>query len=174
MPEMNALALIFSDKKLKSKQRSAAVAGALTADKISTGEVVNFAEDARDADKAACLEGLELFSRDKPSKCGKVVFDFAVLQLSSKAPAVKREAARLIANIAAFHKDELGDAVDALLKNTSHEGAVIRWSAALAIGEIVKSDARLRTGLLPRLRKLIEAEEKNSIRKIYQQAIKNS
>ena len=59
-----------------------------------------------------------------------------------------------------------------LLENTEHEGTVVRWSCAYALGEILKLKTKNNTELLPAIKAISEREEKNSIKKIYLAAMK--
>ncbi len=63
-------------------------------------------------------------------------------------------------------------AVEPLLKNARHEGTVVRWSAAFALGEILKLRTGINAQLIPQIQTLSAAEEKNSIRKIFEKALK--
>lgn len=61
----------------------------------------------------------------------------------------------------------------ALLKNTdSKEGTVVRWSSAFALSEILKQGQSQTAFLEAEIRKIIQQEEKESIKKIYLAAFK--
>jgi hypothetical protein len=48
----------------------------------------------------------------------------------------------------------------------------VRWAAAFALGEIIKLKLPINQDLVPTIENIIEREEKNSIKKIYQAALK--
>jgi len=48
----------------------------------------------------------------------------------------------------------------------------VRWSAAFALGEIVKLKTRYNKTLVPAIEAICNSEEKNSIKKIYLDAVK--
>lgn len=56
----------------------------------------------------------------------------------------------------------------------NHEGTVVRWSAAFALGETIKLKLPLKKNLIPFAEEIALNEEKNSIKKIYQAAIKKA
>jgi len=60
-----------------------------------------------------------------------------------------------------------------LLINSRYDGTVVRWSAAYALGEILKLKTKHHSMLLKEVEKMVHEEEKNSIRKIYVEAMKN-
>lgn len=100
------------------------------------------------------------------------MLEFVTQNLTSKAPRIKWEFARTIGNIAHLFPKNLKPAINNLLLNTSHPGTVVRWSAAFALGQIVKLNSSENSYLLPNIREIEEKEEKNSIRKIYLDALK--
>ncbi|GDX53125.1 hypothetical protein LBMAG27_21720 [Bacteroidota bacterium] len=99
---------------------------------------------------------------------------FVSKALAEKAPRIKWESAKVIGNIAHQFPAKLEGAIKNLLVNTEHEGTVVRWSAAFGLGEILKLKTRYNKNLLPAIDSIIQREEKNSIRKIYLEAIKKS
>jgi HEAT repeat protein len=90
----------------------------------------------------------------------------------SKAPRVKWESAKVIGNSAHLFSDDLEEAIKNLLTNTEDKGTVVRWSAAFALGEIVKIKTNYQIDLIKAIEVIIDREEKNSIKKIYQKALK--
>lgn len=79
---------------------------------------------------------------------------------------------KVIAHCAYLYPDLLAKAIQNLLENTQHEGTVVRWSAALALGEIAKLGSNHNKTLIPALEATCVAEEKNSIQKVYFAALK--
>jgi hypothetical protein len=69
--------------------------------------------------------------------------------LSDKAPRVQWESAKVIANIAHRYPKKLDNAICNLLANSESSGTVVRWCAALALGEIVKLRTKHTKGLIP-------------------------
>lgn len=100
------------------------------------------------------------------------LFTFVVESLQDKAPRTKWESAKVVGNIAEKFPNELEIAIAHLLQNAEHEGTVVRWAAAFALGEIVKLKTKQQADLMELIQGICEREEKNSIRKIYEKALK--
>lgn len=165
-------AALFADKRLTAKQRSSELARLLLDGRLAVGTLVEFARTVKAPLLSTCLEGLELATRTTPALATEAVLELAVDALGNKAPAVKREAGRVIGNIAHRYPKAIGPAIAPLLANAGHDGTVVRWSAAFALGEIVKLRTPHNKQLVPQTRALAEQEEKDSIRKIQLAALK--
>ncbi len=165
---------LFKDKTIKPKEKTETISKWLMESSMLTEELIVFAEKAKDAIKATCIEALEYTTKQNPKVADENMLKFVTLSLTDKAPRVKWESARVIGNIVHLFPPQLEKPVENLLKNTNHEGTVVRWSAAFAIGEIIKLKTKLNTNLIPKVETIAEKEEKNSIRKIYLEAIKRA
>ena len=166
------IAEIINDKALRAKQKAEALSKLLLNNKISADDLIAFAETVKDSTKATCIEALEFATKEDPNIATKKCFHFVSSTLTDKAPRVKWESARVIANTAYLFRDKLGEAIKNLLINSEHEGTVVRWSAAVALSEIVKLKTKHNKELLPAIEAICKREEQNSIRKIYLDAIK--
>jgi len=169
--DINAL---LNDKAIKPKEKTEALSHLVADGSVSIADLISFAEKAKDPVKATCIESLEFATRQSPALGTVAVLDFAVANLAAKAPRVKWESAKVIGNIAHLHAAKLDNAVNNLIVNTEHEGTVVRWSAAFALGEILKLKTTRNKDLLPAIEAICQREEKNSIRKIYLGAIKKT
>jgi HEAT repeat protein len=163
---------ILNDKALKPKDKTETLSQLLLDKKLNLGDLIKFADTAKDPVKATCIESLEYTTKQHPSLLNRKAFEFVTANLASKAPRVKWESARVIGNTAHLFKDKLDSAIDNLLKNSSHEGTVVRWSVAFALGEIIKLKTKHNKALLDNIELVINQEEKDSIKKIYLDAIK--
>ena len=165
---------LFRDKTINSKAKTAKLGGWIAEGKITVNELLEFAQDAKDPVKATCIEALELATKQNRAVATRELFNFVTITLKDKAPRVKWESAKVIGNIASLYPKELDKAIANLLVNTSHEGTVVRWSAALALGEILKLKTKHNTKLVPVIENIVANEEQNSIKKIYLDALKKS
>ncbi len=168
------LSEIFEDKTLKPKQKVEVVSKLLLKKSLSCDELVSFAKKSKDPVKASCIEAIEFATKSNPAIADEGVLDFATTSLKEKAPRIKWESAKVIGNIATRFPVQLDNAMKLLLINAKADGTVVRWSAAFALGEIYKLKSPLNKKLLPAIEKLISEEEKNSIRKIYKDALKSA
>jgi HEAT repeat protein len=163
---------IFADKTLKQKEKVEKLSKNIIDKKININELLLFADTAKDIEKGTCIEALEYASGKAPKIINKKCFEFIVKNLTAKAPRIKWECAKVVGNVSHLYKTELNNAIENLLENTTHDGTVVRWSAAFALGEILKLKTENNKKLLPKINGIIEKEEKNSIKKIYVEALK--
>jgi hypothetical protein len=162
------------DKGIEPKDKTETICQWLLDKKMAAEELVAFAENVIDPSKAICIEALEYATKQHPSICDEDCFLFLTNALRSKSPRVKWEAARVIGNTAHLYPQKLDEAIIGLLLNSEHEGTVVRWSAAYALGEILKINSTHQKKLLQAIEAIVLREEKISIRKIYLAAIKKS
>lgn len=165
---------LFKDKTTKAKEKTETVSKWIIDTSLPTDELIAFAEKAKDPIKGTCIEAIEYATKQNLNLADEPVFAFVTNTLTEKAPRIKWESAKVIGNTAHLFTENLDRAITNLLANTDHEGTVVRWSAAFALGEILKLKTPHNTTLLPTLENLSEKEEKNSIKKIYLDAIKKT
>lgn len=165
---------LIKDKTVKSKEKVDIISKWITENTLPTDELIVFAEKSKDPVKATCIEALEYATKQNPHLADEAVFTFVTQTLTEKAPRIQWESAKVIGNTAHLFPENLDKAIANLLNNTNHEGTVVRWSAAFALGEILKLKTTHTTTLLPALENISEKEEKNSIKKIYLDAIKKT
>ncbi len=163
---------LFQDKTLNAKGKTEKLSVLLLDGTISSQDVIAFAQNTKDADRGTCVEAFEYATRLHPSFATRACLDFATEHLLHKSPRVQWESAKVIGNIAPYFQDDLEPAINGLIINTEHSGTVVRWAAAFALGEIVKLKLPINEDLVPTVENIIEREEKNSIKKIYQAALK--
>ncbi|MFY8022230.1 MAG: hypothetical protein ACOVP1_13580 [Bacteroidia bacterium] len=171
---MSIVAEILSNKNLKAKQQTDALVDCLMNQHTTTNELIEIASIQKDIPKANCIEALENCTKTHPQFCNEDAFNFVIAQLKSNTPRVKWESARVIGNTVALFPQHAQIAAEALLKNTNDTGTVVRWSAAFALGEIIQLNLAVNQKIIPLIEEIILKEEKNSIRKIYQTAIKKA
>lgn len=165
---------ILNDKSKKPKERISELVEGIINQSINIDELIEFALKSKDPMKASCIEALEYASKEHPELIDRRAFDFAINSLQEKAPRIKWESAKVIGNTVSLFANDLDKVLHNLLENTEHEGTVVRWSAAFALGEILKLKTSHYEDLLQTFETIIVNEEKNSIKKIYLDAIKKS
>lgn len=170
---MNLIELL-ADKAVKPKEKTEIISTWLLNATLNADELIEFAGNQKDPAKATCIEALEFATKQQSSVITKNAFSFVCGTLTAKAPRIKWESAKVIGNTAALFSDQLDEAVVNLLQNSEHEGTVVRWSAAYALGEIIKLKTTHNNELIPAAETICNREEKNSIRKIYLDAIKKA
>ena len=163
---------LFADRSLAAKDRSARLAHLLEVGEVKGPALIAFAEQAKPPVKATCLEGLEQVTKARPRLLTEAGLDLCLRALSDKEPRVKWEAARVIGNTIHQFPKRAEEAVNALRGNVAHEGTVVRWSMAYALAQVILLRTPLNMWLLAEVASIIKKEEKSSIRKIYEAAIK--
>jgi len=169
MTNLNAL---LADKSLKPKDKTEFISQSILDGTLGLDELIAFAKTQKDPAKATCIEAMEFATKLNPEISNLECFEFASESLTAKAPRVKWESAKVIGNTAKLYITHLDEAIKNLLVNTEHEGTVVRWSAAFALGEIVKLKTAHNQHMIPAIESICLREEKNSIKKIYQAALK--
>jgi HEAT repeat protein len=163
---------LLNDKQVKPKDKTEIISSWILSGSISVKELIKFATSSKDPVKATCIEALEFATKITPEIATLDCLAFVSTSLAEKAPRIKWESAKVIGNIAHLFPDNLGTAIRNLLSNTEHPGTVVRWSAAFALGQVLKLNTKVNKALLPAIENICQREEKNSIRKLYFAAVK--
>lgn len=163
---------ILLDKQIKAKEKTEAISGLLLENKINMDELMQVASLSKDSEKATCIEAIEFATKIKPTVATLACLKYVSKTLTEKAPRIKWESAKVIGNIAHLYPNKLDEAIKNLLVNTECSGTVVRWSAAFALGEILKLNSPINKELIPTIKTICDREEKNSIKKIYLAALK--
>lgn len=165
---------LLKDKTIKPKDKTETICKWILDQSLPVDELIVFAEKQKDPAKATCIEALEYATKQNPEIADDNVLIFVTNTLAAKAPRVKWESARVIGNIAHLFPEQLEKSISNLLINTEHEGTVVRWSTAFALAEILKLKTKYNNDLLPAIETICEKEDKNSIKKIYADAIRKA
>lgn len=165
---------LFKDKTIKQKEKTETISKWILDQSLPMDELIVFAEAQKDPAKATAIEAIEYATRQHPNIADEAVLTFVTNTLTATAPRIKWESAKVIGNIAHLFPAMLEKSIENLLANTTHEGTVVRWSAAFALGEILKLNTKHNAALLPALENTSAKEEKNSIKKMYADALKKN
>jgi hypothetical protein len=157
--------------KIKPKEKMALLAQEIRNRKNGLGDLKAAYENAPLASKGYYMEAVELITAKDP-KFIEGHLDFFIFEISAKSPSVKREAGRIIANVAGAFPDKVAKAIPALLENTEDDGTVVRWSAATGLTAIALNNAESRKKLLGLFNEILKREENNGVKNIYLKATK--
>ena len=172
--QQDTIIAIVDNKATKAKEKVMLLSDLLLNKKVTIDELVEKAKSQKDTIKATLIEAMEYASKTNAEIVNEKAFDFAIQSLKEDAPRIKWEAARVISNTAQLFPKLLNKAVVNLLVNTEHNGSVARWSAATALSKIISLNTPLNNELIPSADAIIQREEDNAVKKIYQQAIKKT
>ena len=169
-----SLAGLLNDKAKKAKEKVVTINKWLLDGSLLTEELIVFAEQANDPQKATCIEAIEFATRQKATIADENVLAFVTKTLTETAPRVKWESAKVVGNIAKHFPTKLTKPISRLLANAKDNGTVVRWATAFALGEILKLKTKHNKDLLPALEVLSNSEQDNAIKKMYLDAIKKT
>lgn len=164
---------VLADK-IRAKAKVEAISQMLLTDKATVADVIKVAKVSKDGEKGTCIEAIQFATKTKPELATLDCLNFVTGTLLDKAPRVKWESAKVIAAIAHLYPNKLDKAIGNLLTNSEFPGTVVRWSAALALGEVVKLKTKLNKDLVPAVEAIMRREEDNAIKKIYLAALKKA
>jgi HEAT repeat protein len=164
----------LNDKSIKPKEKTECISKQLLSSELTIDELIIQAKTYKDSPKATCIEALEFATKTNPQIATIECLNFVSTTLTEKAPRVKWESAKVIGNIAHLYPEKLDVAIANLLTNSEHSGTVVRWSTAFALGQIIKTKHSKTISLIPAIEAICEREEKNSIKKIYLDALKKA
>lgn len=167
-----SIEIVLFDKSITAKAKVDAISKILLMDSHGMSEIVDIIDNLKDTDKANCIEAIEFATKQNPKVATLSCLDLVTKSLLSKSPRVKWESAKVIGNIAFLFPKKLDQSIVNLLLNTEFPGTVVRWSAAFALGEIIKLKSPKSIELIPVVDAILLREEKNSIKKIYLKALK--
>jgi HEAT repeat protein len=165
---------LLNDKTKKAKEKVETISKWLLNGSLPTDELIVFAETAKDPDKATFIEAIEFATRQNSEIADENIFAFVTKTLTENAPRVKWESAKVIGNIAHLYPSKLNKPLSNLLKNTEHDGTVVRWASAFALGEILKLKTKHNKDLLPIIEAICDREQDNGVKKKYLDALKKA
>lgn len=92
--------------------------------------------------------------------------------IASDSNSCKREASRIVGNMASIYPNEVRDCIPALLDNTKNDGTVVRWGSAYALSRIIVLEDYLNTDLYETLIAICESESDNGVKSQYLKAFR--
>lgn len=120
------------------------------------------------------LEAIEEVSRSKEFFLEEDYLKLSENYILSSDPSCKREASRIVGNLAAAFPEDLDRAISALLQNADDEGTVIRWASAYALSRIVIIPQYARGPLFEQISDLYEKEKETGVKNQYGKALKKA
>ncbi|MBK6764979.1 MAG: hypothetical protein IPG71_01350 [bacterium] len=158
-------------KTYKGKARIAVLCDRARSAETGIAELRTYYERAKWPERAQILEAIEEVTRTEPETAARQL-EWIIGETSNLAPAIQREASRVIANCAQAFPTEVSASIPSLLLNSKHDGTIVRWAAALALAAIAKANPKTRAKLVPVFEKLAASEENNGVKSHYVKALK--
>lgn len=166
------LADIFSDKSIKKMAARTMIVDGILKGAYTIEEIRATSKSLKDNKAAVILEAIEEISNKKLMDLSEAYLEFAKRYVSSADNSCKREASRVIGNLAAQYPQAVRDAIPALLENTTAQGTVVRWGSAYALSRIIVLAEYRDTDLYERIVSVCEGEQENGVKNQYIKALK--
>ena len=163
---------LLNNKSIKPKGKTETLSKWVIDNPKDIDKLIDFAKTSKDPVKATCIEAIEFATKNNPAIATLSCLAFVTKTLTEKAPRIKWESAKVVGNVSHLYPEKLDEAIGNLLVNSEHAGTVVRWSAAYALSQIIKIKTSRNKELIPTIESICEREEKNSIKKIYLEALK--
>jgi len=132
--------------------------------KTLTIEEVFTLPELTDKDTAIILKAMEEVSRTEPLLSNTGWLAFAEKYVESDNNTLKREASRIIGNIASLYADSLDGVITKLLANSGNGGTVVRWGSGYALGRIIAIPQYANSDLFDKLTSISEVEQENGVK----------
>ncbi len=164
----------LDSKNMKPTERRSEIVQAIESGNIHIDEIIKVAENIDHKKLATVLEAMEEVTRNKPNIATIEWLLFAQNYINSPSGSLKREASRIVGNIAAFFEDDLDFSIRSLLNNTTNEGTVIRWGSAYALSRIIVLPKFANSELFDKITAVCENETENGVKNQYIKALKKA
>lgn len=165
---------LVSDKALKGIRRRAALVEELCSGRSGLADVLSSAPALNDQQLASLLEAIEEISNKRLMPLEAGYLHFATPWIAAQSNALKREASRIVGNLAAAHPSQLQEAIPLLLGNAQHESTVVRWASAYALSRIVLLREYAQSVLFDQLTALCGQEQDNGVKGQYLKALRKA
>ncbi len=165
---------IINDKSLKRLEKRKAVVTAIVSEKVDCSTILEMCKSLSEKKCSLLLESIEEVSRSKEYTLEVDYLDLAKKYILSSDNSCKREASRIVGNLAAKFPTKLDDAIKDLLQNTDSEGTVIRWASAYALSRIIVIPQYAKSSLFEQIYDLCVREEESGVKNQYIKALKKA
>ena len=166
------LADIFKDKSIKKIDARAMIIDGILRGDYTIEEIESTSQELKENKISAILEAIEEIANKGLVVLGIKYLEFAKRYISSNDNSCKREASRIVGNLASQYPQAVRDCIPALLDNAKADGTVIRWGSAYALSRIILLEEYRNTDLYEVLVTICDNEQENGVRNQYIKAFK--
>lgn len=164
---------IINDKSLKRLEKRKSIVTAIISKEVNCS-TLETCEALPPQKVSLLLEAIEEVSRSKDFTLEVDYLELAKKYILSPDNSCKREASRIVGNLADKFPTRLDDAIVALLQNTDNQGTVIRWASAYALSRIIVIPQYAKSSLFEQISHLCAREEENGVKNQYMKALKKA
>lgn len=165
---------ILNNKSLKAIEKRTQIINALEKNMDSLKEVTIICNSLNDKQIAIILEAIEEITNKELIQVDVDYLIFAEGYILSDNNSCKREASRIVGNLAKRFPDKLDTAIKNLLKNTNNESTVIRWGSAYALSRIIVLPQFAKTDLFNEINCICDKEQENGVKNQYLKSLKKA
>ena len=165
---------LLEDKTKKPIKKRMAIEDALSGGILTVDDLADIKDNINEKEIGLILEAAEAVTNTNPAIFNLKWLKFAEEYVASKNNTVKREASRIIGNIAHLFPDDLESVIPKLIANAEEGGTVVRWSGAYALAKIILVPAYINTDLYDVMMFLFDKEENNGAKNQYLSGLKKA
>ena len=165
---------LLNDKSKKSVTKRAEISETIRIGAVTIQDIKSHSDVLDDKKLALVFEAMESVTAKNPELADLEWLVFVQEFITSESNNLKREASRIVGNIAFLFPDDLEVAIQKLLENTGNDGTVVRWSSAYALGRIIAIPKYAGSELFGVVSDLYECEKDNGIKNQYLSGLKKA
>lgn len=165
---------IMNNKSLKRLEKRNSLAEAIINREFNVSIILEACESFPEKNISLLLEAIEEVSRSKEFTLEADYLDLAEKYILSSDNSCKREASRIVGNLANKFPTKLDKAITALFQNTKNDGTVIRWASAYALSRIIIIPQYAKSPLFEQISDLCAKENESGVKNQYIKALKKS
>jgi len=162
---------ILHDEITKTAQKRTTISECIRSGNFTVEDL--FVTELTEKDAAIILEAMEEVSRNEPFLSNVAWLEFAEKYIES-ANTLKREASRVVGNIAPLYADRLDGVISKLIVNSTNDGTVVRWGSGYALGRIITIPEYAKSNLFERLTLIAETEQESGVKNQYLSGLKKA
>jgi hypothetical protein len=158
------IAGLLDNKALKPTRKREEIAEAIKTKLVTIKDFQSLKSSLDDKKMALILEAIEAVTGKNPETADLEWLKFAQDFITSQSNNLKREASRVVGNIAHLFPNDLEMAIQYLMNNTKEDSTVIRWGSAYAMSRIIQIPQYANSELFNMLTDLSEQEQENGVK----------
>lgn len=170
---MNIVELV-NNTSLKAMEKRIQILKILLEDNLSLQELITICDSLKDKQIAIILEAIEEITNKKMKQLDPAYIDFVANYILSDNNSCKREASRIVGNLAEQYPHKLDSIIQCLIKNTTDDSTVVRWGSAYALSRIIVLPEHANTDLYDEISDICEKEQNNGVKNQYVKALKKA
>jgi len=165
---------LLDNKNMKPLEKRMEIVEIIRMNFISIKEIKSLQDTIDDKKMALIFEAMEDVTNKNPEIANLDWLIFVQNFILSKSNNLKREASRIVGNIAYLFPDNLNVAIQNLIENTKNESTVIRWGSAYALARIIQIPKYANNELYDVIEDLCEQETDNGVKNQFVNGLKKA